>query len=182
MKDYVILAMLTAGVNDIYDDSREKLIKIGKIMNRYNPVNIMPEIGWKTSPTVTATFDDIKTVKKVIRAIKEKDLGISIVISGLISEIENIVKDVGLGMHTIHYSLEGPFGKKELLPQDKILEITTMCGHHTVSPQSITHYVDLIQKGKLTLEKAAKKLAEPCVCGIFNTSRAIELLTTLIKE
>jgi len=32
-EDYVILAMLAAGVNDKYDDSRAKMIKIGEILN-----------------------------------------------------------------------------------------------------------------------------------------------------
>ena len=180
-KDYVILAMLAAGVNDNYDDSRQKLIRIGEILKEHNPVNIMPEVGWRTSPTVTATFADINTVKRIIRILKKEDLDVSIVISGLISEIENAVKDTDLDMHTIHFSL-GIFGKKELLPKEKILEITTMCGHHTVSPQSIAHYVKLIKQGKITVEKAAKKITRPCVCGIFNTSRAIQILKSLVKE
>ncbi len=181
-KDYVVLAMLAAGFNDKYDDSRQKLIKIGEILKNHNPVNIMPEIGWRTSPTVTATFNNIKTVKKIIRILKKEDLGLSIVISGLISEIEKVVKEVDLGVHTIHFSLGNTFGRRELLPQEKILEITTMCGHHTVSSQSITHYLELIKQGKLTVEKAAKKLTKPCVCGIFNTSRAIQILNTLVKD
>lgn len=181
-KDYVVLAMLAAGFNDNYDDSRQKLIRIGEILKKHNPVNIMPEIGWRTSPTVTATFNNIKTVKKVIRILKKEDLGLSIVISGLIFEIEKVVKEVDLGVHTIHFSLGNTFGRRDLLPKEKILEITTMCGHHTVSPQSITHYLELIKQGKLTIEKAAKKLTKPCVCGIFNTSRAIQILNTLVKD
>jgi hypothetical protein len=86
-----------------------------------------------------------------------------------------------LDIHTVHFSLSY-HGKKELLPQEEILEITTMCGHHTVSPQSISHYIDLIKRGKTTVEKAANKLTRPCVCGIVNTSRITEILTTLVKE
>ena len=181
-RDYVILAMLAAGVNDKYDDSRAKMIKLGEILKEHNPINIMSELGWKTSATITATYGDIETVKKIIQILKEEDLGISIVISGLISEIEKVLKEVGLDVHTVHFSLGGDFGRTELLPPKKILEITTMCGHHTVSPQSITHYVDLIKRGKTTVEKAASKLTRPCVCGIINTSRIIEILATLVKE
>ncbi len=181
-RDYVILAMLAAGVNDKYDDSRAKMIKIGEILKEHNPINIMSELGWKTSATITATYGDIETVKKIIQILKEEDLGISIVISGLISEIEKVLKEVGLDVHTVHFSLGGDFGRTELLPPKKILEITTMCGHHTVSPQSITHYVDLIKRRKTTVEKAASKLTRPCVCGIINTSRIIEILATLVKE
>ena len=182
-RDYVILAMLAAGVNDKYDDSRAKMIKIGEILKEHNPINIMSEIGWKTSATITATYGDIETVKRIIQILKEEDFGISIVISGLISEIEKTLKGVDLEINTAHFSL-GTFGwrKSELLPSEKLLEITTMCGHHTVSSQSITHYVDLIKRGKTTVEKAANKLTRPCVCGIINTSRIIEILTTLVKE
>jgi len=178
--DYIILAMLAAGVNDKYPNSRQKLIRVGEILIECKPVNIMPKTAWKISPVITATFDKIESVKNALNILKSKDLGISIVVSGLISEIETITKEIGLDLHTIHFSL-GTFGKKELLPDEKILEITTMCGHHTVSPQAISHYVELIKKGKLTVENAAKKLAKPCICGIFNTSRAIEILNTFIQ-
>ncbi|GAG75398.1 unnamed protein product, partial [marine sediment metagenome] len=80
--------------------------------------------------------------------------------------------------HTIHLSL-GTFGRKELLPSEEILEITTMCGHHCISPQSVKYYVELIKSGKISVENAAKKLSKPCVCGIFNPTRAITLLNKL---
>jgi hypothetical protein len=180
-EDYVLLAMVARGINDKYDDSRQKLIKIAEIMSKYKPTNIMPKFGWQTSSTITAAFDNIESVKDVIYQLKKEDLGISIVVSGLISEIKNVLLDLNLNIHTVHFSL-GTFGRMEKLPSNKILEITSMCGHHTVSPQSISHYLDLIQKGKLTIEKAAKKLAKPCVCGIFNTTRAVELLTSLVNK
>ncbi|MHA2035981.1 MAG: hypothetical protein ACW972_01320 [Promethearchaeota archaeon] len=180
-EDYVLLAMVAAGINDNYPDSRQKLIKIGEIMNKYNPVNIMSERGWSVSATITATYDDIESVKNVIRQLKKEDLGISIVISGLISEIKNALQEVDLDIHTVHFSL-GVFGRKELLPTEKILEITTLCGHHTVSPQSISHYVELIKQGKTTIEKAANKLTRPCVCGIVNTSRVMKVLSSLINK
>ena len=182
-EDYVILAMLATGINYNHDDSRQKLIRIGEIMREHNPVNIMSEIGWRTSATITANYDDIESVKNVVFQLKREDLGISIVISGLISEIKDMLKEVGLDIHTVHFSLNTQnFGKKELLPPEKILEITTMCGHHTISPQSITYYIELIKKGKTTIEKAAKKLTRPCVCGIVNTNRIMQILNSLINE
>ena len=56
-----------------------------------------------------------------------------------------------------------------------------MCGQHWESPQSITHNVDLIKRGKTTVGKAVNKLTRPCVCGIITTSRIIEILTALVK-
>ncbi len=179
-RDYVILAMLAAGINDKYPDSRKKLIRIGEILNEHKPINIMSEVAWKISPIVTATFTDVETVNKVMKTLKEENLGVSIVISGLLSEIQNIATKVDLNLHTVHLSL-GTFGKKELLPSEKILEITTMCGHHCISSQSVEYYINLIRGEKLSVQEAAKKLAKPCVCGIFNLSRAVQILNTLVE-
>ena len=179
-RDYVILAMLAAGINDKYPDSRKKLIRIGEILNQHIPINIMPEIAWNISPIITATFTDIETVKKVMKTLKEENLGVSIVISGLLSEIQNIATKVDLNLHTVHLSL-GIFGKKDLLPSEKILEIITMCGHHCISPQSVEYYVQMIKNGKISVEEAAIKLTRPCVCGIFNLSRAVQILNTLVE-
>ncbi len=178
-KDYVILAMLAAGINDHYPSSRKNLIRIGAIFQQNKPTNIMPEFAWKVSSVITASFDTIEAVKEVIKTIKGEDLGVSIVISGLISEIETIVKEINLYPHTVHLSL-GVFGKKEKLPPDDILEITTMCGHHCISPQSVEYYVKMVKDGKITTEKAAEKLAKPCICGIVNPTRVISILRELI--
>jgi len=179
-RDYVILAMLAAGINDKYPDSRKKLIRIGEILNKHKPINIMLEVAWKISPIITATFTDVETVKKVMKTLKEEDLGISIVISGLLTEIKKIATKVDLNLHTVHLSL-GTFGKKELLPSENILEITTMCGHHCISSQSVEYYINLIREEKLSVQEAAKKLAKPCVCGIFNLSRAVQILNDLVE-
>jgi len=179
-EDYVVLAMLARGINDDMPDAREKLIKIARIFKQNHPTNIMIEDAWKVSSVITAVYDQIENVKNVLKTLKKEKLGISIVVSGLISEIKGIADEIGLDLHTIHLSL-GVFGKINLLPSEQILEITTMCGHHCISSQSVNYYVELIKKGKITIEKAAKKLSEPCVCGIFNPKRAIRILNNLIN-
>lgn len=178
--DYAMLAMAAAGINDKKPDTRENLIRIGEIFKQYNPANIMMENLWRISPAITAAFTDIEAVKEILKTLKNEDLGISIVVSGLISEIQKAVEEIGLKMHTVHLSL-GIFGKKELLPSEKTLEITTMCGHHCVSPQSVESYVEKIKNGKTTIEKAAEKLAKPCVCGIVNTARVKNILNELVQ-
>ena len=179
--DYIILAMLAADINDKYPDSRLKLLKVGEIIEKCNPINMMTKELWNISPIITANFNNIESVKKALTLLKKNNLGISVVVSGLIAEIKKIAKEIGLDLHTIHLSL-GTFGKKELLPSEKILEITTMCGHHCISPQSIEYYVKLIKNGKISVENAANRLKKPCVCGIFNLSRAVQILNTLVKE
>lgn len=181
-EDYIILAMLAKGVNYNHPNSREKLLKIAEIMNQHSPTNIMPKFAWKVSPVITASYKDIADIQEVIKILKREDFGVSIIISGLISEVQNMLKGVDLTMHTVHLSL-GTFGKKELLPSnEEVLEITTMCGHHCTSPQSVEHYVEQIKAGKITIEKAVEKLAKPCVCGILNKARATKLLSELIEK
>jgi len=180
--DYVIIAMLAAGINDksVYADAKQRQLRVGKIMKNNNPTNLLNEAGWRLSSVVQGCFSDINDVKNVLKTIKKEDLGISIVVSGLISEIKDLCQEIGLKMHTVNLSL-GEFGKKSILPPEKTLEITTMCGHHCISSQSVEHYVEQIKKGKISLEKAAEKLTAPCVCGIFNTNRAKQVLNELIE-
>ncbi len=179
--DYVLLAMLAASINDRNPDAKKNLCEIGTIFKNHHPENIMTENVWKISTIITASFKDIESVKDILKILKDKKYGISIVVSGLTEEIQKAASEIGLTLHTGHFSL-GVFGKKELLPSDKILELTTMCGHHCVSPQSVDYYVDQIQNNKISLEKAAEKLAKPCVCGVVNISRAREILENIIKN
>jgi hypothetical protein len=180
-EDYVILAMVARGLNDTNPEAREKLIKIGEILEQHNPTNMIIKPAWKVSTVIQGTFENKKDVKDVLKVLKKEDLGVSIVVSGLISEITQVLKDIDLKPHTIHLSL-GVFGKKERLPSEEILELTTMCGHHCISPQSVENYVNLIKRGNLSVEKAAEKLAKPCVCGIFNPKRATMILKKLIVK
>ena len=179
--DFVIIAMLAAGVNDksVYTDAKERHLRIGEIMKKNNPTNLLREAVWTVSSVIQGCFSDINDVKSILKALKEEDLGISVVVSGLISEIKKACNDVGLKTHTVNLSL-GEFGKKSLLPPEKTLEVTTMCGHHCVSSQSVEHYANQIKEGKISLEKAAEKLTAPCICGIFNTKRAMKVLNELI--
>ncbi|MHA1726255.1 MAG: hypothetical protein ACTSXH_15700 [Promethearchaeota archaeon] len=180
-RDYVLLAMLARGINDRDPKAKQNLYEIGKIFKQHGPENIITENVWKISPVITASFKDIETVKSILKILKEKKFGISIVISGLISEIKRVASELGLSLHTGHFSL-GLFGKKDLLPEEKVLEITTMCGHHCISPQSVEYHVNLIKNNKISLEKAVEKLAKPCVCGITNKSRIREILEVIIQE
>ena len=177
-EDYVILAMVARGYNDNNPEARDKLIRIGEILEQHNPTNMIIKPAWKVSTVIQGAFDNKKDVEDVLNVFKKEDLGVSIVVSGLISEITQVLKDIDLKPHTIHLSL-GIFGKKDKLPSEEILELTTMCGHHCISPQSVENYINLIKIGKFSVERAAEKLAKPCVCGIFNPKRAEMILKKL---
>ncbi|MFX0098483.1 MAG: hypothetical protein ACFFCS_02805 [Candidatus Hodarchaeota archaeon] len=180
-KDYVLLAMLARGINDKNPESREKLIQVGEIFKKHDPVMIMQERLWTISPVITATYDDVGNVKDALKDLKKKNLGISIVVSGLIEDIKENIREIGLQMHTVNLSL-GVFGNTSKLPEDRVLEITTMCGHHCVSPAMVIDLIEKVKIGKMTMELAAETLSKPCVCGIFNKKRAIIIFRRILEN
>lgn len=128
-----------------------------------------------TAYGVIACFSSKGAIEGVLKKLKEADTGISIVVSGLIDEIVKMGKQLGIKPHTAHLSL-GIHGKKALLPEDKVLEMTTMCGHGLVASKLAKTVMNKVKEGKMTPEKGAHLLAQPCPCGIFNTDRCKELL------
>ncbi|MEK6655511.1 MAG: hypothetical protein AABY92_10225, partial [Thermodesulfobacteriota bacterium] len=127
---------------------------------------------------VAACFSDREAVRSILEKLKEADTGISIVISGLIDEIVRIAKEIDLKPHTAFLSL-GIHGKKALLPDEKTLEITTMCGHGLVAAKLTKAVTTRVKAGKMTPEAGAHLLAQPCPCGIFNTDRCSAILKEL---
>lgn len=128
-----------------------------------------------------AVYTTKEAVEGVIAELKEADLGISLVVSGIFDEVFDCCKRVGMKPHTANMSL-GTWGKTELLPEDQVLEIETMCGHGMVSPKLITSLIDRVKKGKMTKEDAAVEMAKQCTCTIFNPVRAAELIEKAIKS
>lgn len=120
-------------------------------------------------------FTSRRQVVDFLKEMKRRDLGISVIISGLLDEIIEACKEAGLTPHTINYSL-GIWGKKDLLPEDDVLAITTMCGHHMISSSIVEKKMALVRSGKEPADKAARELAALCPCGIFNQVRAQKIL------
>lgn len=130
---------------------------------------------------VTATFNNKNAVMDMIEDLKQADLGLSIVISGLVDEVGECCSKTGLKPHTVEHSL-GRWGKTEKLPPQEILEIATMCGHSMISVNFILEMIEKVKKGKITAEAAADELFKPCMCGIFNTDRAAKLIAEIAKR
>jgi hypothetical protein len=125
-------------------------------------------------------FTSREQVVKFLEIMKAKDTGLSIVISGLLDEVLPACKEAEVTPHTINYSL-GVWGKKELLPTEETLAVTTMCGHHQIAPQLVQKKMEEVRKGRKTAEQAAKELALFCPCGIFNQVRTAKLLVEQAK-
>ena len=192
-RDYVLLCMAAKGINE--GGSEEKMREFLRINLRHNPVNMgdmrtgnmynvpVDEIMEKVTSTsiVHGVFADQETVKEVLKDLKEADLGMSVVVSGPFGCVGELCREAGLSPHSVDYSGD-IWGKRDKLPPDEILEVTTMCGHAMVASNLVTSLIEAIKAGERSAEDAGKELARICECGIFNPVRATELLKQLVSE
>ena len=186
-KDFVWFMYQTKGVNDVNIKPKAlEFIAVAEAVGSENWGDV------KTGPKLRYPIEEIKNnlsdksrirgiftrreqVVEFLKQIKEKDLGMSVIISGVLSEVIPACKEAGVTPHSINYSL-GVWGKKDNLPNDTTLSITTMCGHHMIPPKFVDHVMKRVKKGKLTPEEGANKLAEFCYCGIFNHVRCADII------
>ena len=131
--------------------------------------------------TVHCVFDSEEKAVEMMKALKEADIGLSVVVSGLFDMLGECCHASGLTPHTVEYSL-GVWGNTSLLPDKPILEINTMCGHGMVSVGRIQDVIKKIKAGKMTCEDGGKELGKTCTCGIFNWKRAGEILQRITAE
>jgi len=187
-EDYVVLVMPSKDIN--HEVSGPKLrrflemalkagaIKIGdaRLGNQYHQGGIDKLLkNVEDRAVVHAVFKDRASLIKILRDLKEADLGIAVVFSGLFEKVHELCEDVGTGPHTVNMSAES-FGRVDLLPEPRILEITTMCGHHMVSPYLVKHLIKEVKRGRITSEDASVEMAKQCTCNFFNVERGIKLI------
>jgi hypothetical protein len=190
-KDYVVFAMPSSGLNS--QGSKPKLEKVFEILKRYNPVNIGDSKGGSRfslgsdeavreilveNELVHAVYRSREQVINVLQDLKDEDLGLSVTVSGLMENIHECCHKVGLIPHTIVMSL-GIWGRTDLLAEEKIQRVATMCGHGLVSYNLVRELAGQVKEGRLTARTAGEMLAKPCICGIFNPERAAELIEEL---
>jgi hypothetical protein len=128
---------------------------------------------------VSGVYAEQGDVEGVVRDLVEAGLGLPITISGIVEDVFEICKKTGTGPHTVMLSVE-TVGRTELLPDDKILEITTMCGHGLVSQHLVKHLIDRVRKRRMTAEEAGFELGKQCICNSFNHIRAAKLIEDYI--
>ena len=167
----------------------EEMQKIARTILKYKPDNIIGEpLGFgpeeietmaPITGVLTAVFSDKDAVLQLVEEIKSQRPGVSVVLSGLFSDIHDVCACTGLQEHTYHMSL-GIFGKTDRLPEEKTLEIVTQCGHSLISPHLVSAIVKKIRKGKMTCEEGARQLIKPCACGIGNPRRIEKTLGEMI--
>ncbi len=191
--DYVVLVMPAQGFNN--KGAAPKMRNVLEIILNHNPVSFGDmrtgnyfRKGLKTvlentkdNSIVHGVFANKKDLEECLAELKEADLGMSVVVSGLIDDVHESARRVGLTPHSMNLSL-GVWGKKELLPEQDVLDITTMCGHHCVSPHLVKKLVNDVKRDKVCLEEAARILAKQCVCGIVNPLRTERILEKMVEK
>lgn len=192
--DYVVLVTPAVGIN--HEESKQKLLKIIDKIFELGPNNIgsyetgtiysgatIEEIKEQLTakPRVRCCFDDKEKVKLLIQYIIKENFGLSVTVSGLLEEIAEIAQELSIEAHSVNLSL-GVFGKTDSLPKSEIVELVSLCGHGMVSATLVEALIDDVNHGRRTPEEAAKFMAGPCVCGIFNTTLAVMMLDRMCSR
>lgn len=120
-------------------------------------------------------FDNKQAVEGFLKEIKEMDLGLSVNVSSLIEDVREMAPRTGVRPHSVNYAL-GFRGNLYRLPDQQVLALTTLCGHGLIASNFARKMIERVNERRLTPEKAAGYMAKFCVCGAFNTSRAVRIL------
>jgi hypothetical protein len=200
--DYVVFAMPTkANV----EGSTPKLKAFLEIAQKYGPVNLgnakkgglhrpsehlTPIAHWRRNGGLTpaelidgvdapgvvaAVFDDLAKVTAFLSELRERDLGMSVNVSGLTEHARRAAEAAGITRHSVEFSLGFCLGQTDRMPDRRTLEIATMCGHGMVSFGLVQKLVQMVKEGRRTPVEASRCLARFCSCGVFNTARAERL-------
>ena len=191
--DFTLYCKSSRGIND--EGSAAKKRQFLEIALKNNAINnAVSSHGNMIVHDRNALFDEVsdkrdimvccankEDVVNILREVIEADIGLSIMVQGVLEEVVDCLRRVGLQPHTVHHSL-GIWGRTEKLPKDEVLEITTMCGHGIIASTLVTECISEVASGESTAQEASLRIARPCVCGIFNTDRAKALLDRVAEK
>jgi hypothetical protein len=190
-QDYIVFTMSAKGLNE--EGSAERMKRFLEILVSHHPVNYGDMVtgnchvkseaaifqNIQSTSIVHGVFTSERDVVEILKELKEADLGMSVVVTGIHDETEKSCRQSGIAKHTVENSL-GIFGQYKKLPSDEILQLTTMCGHGMVPANLVERVLAQVKRGKKTLREAALELTRPCHCGIYNPVRAEHLLRRLL--
>ena len=189
-RDYIFLCMAAKGINE--EGADDKMREFLRIVIKHNAVNIgdmrtgnifccnPEEIISKVTSTsiVHGVFTDPAVVAKVMKSLKNANLGMSVVVSGPFSSVEELCKKTGIKPHSVDYSA-GIWGKTDKLAKPELLECTTMCGHAMISANLVEDIVKRIKAGVINARQGSIEMGKVCCCGIYNPVRAERILRKL---
>jgi hypothetical protein len=173
--DYIVTMLCAEGIN--VTGSTPKFRRFCEMALEHEVVQIgAPDLGkeykgWDVNKLlgslssrvklIHAIFKNSDEVVRFLRAVKEADFGLSVVVTGVFGKIAEIANKVGLERNCINQSL-GFLGRTDKLPAPEILELNTMCGHGMVPANLIQDVIKNIKKGSCAPEEGAERLGLPC--------------------
>ncbi len=203
--DYIVFVMPAKGINDegakpklrafleaaakfnpvnagdahqggLYRPDKKLNLFTAYLSSRKHSITVDKVVDGMTSPgTVAAVFDNKAAFEGFVAEVRKLDLGLSVNASAVVEDTRCACRKAGFQPHSVEYSL-GFRGRLDRLPDNRILELTTMCGHGMVSANYAQKMLLMVKEGRVSAEKAAGYMAKFCVCGVFNPSRATRVL------
>jgi len=200
--DYIIFAIPCKGKND--EGAVERLRTFLSICEKHSPTNLGnsdrgsyrpskdlgPSVHWKRelsvdhdgvvagvhrTATAAAVFDSAQKAEACLRELIEANLGLSVNVSTSVEGARELATKCGIKRHSVEYSL-GFSDPQDRLPDRRVLELSTMCGHGMVSSNLAKKMLDMVREGRRSPEQAAVTMARFCLCGVYNPARAKRLL------
>lgn len=191
-RDFVFIVRFAKGCNLEEEGAGARLKRAGEILLGVGPSNLgSPDCGINIAMGTTpeqileaalrakglyCVFSSREKAREVLRQLKEADLGISVTISGLISEVFALGGEMGVTPHTVNLSL-GVHGRTDLLPSEEVMNLTTMCGHGMIPPGLAAKHLEEARAGKVSTKECCREMGAACICGLFNLDRAEEIIT-----
>ena len=192
--DFVVLGCPATGVNKA--GSAPKTQEFLSICYKHGPINLgdmktgniynttMDDI--LTSVTdgtiVQCTFDNRDKIVTLLKELKDRRPGISVIISGVTDVVQQCMHEAGLGpIHSLEYSL-GTWGAVERLPDYPILKLLTMCGHAMIASDLVGKMIRDIKRGRRTIRECCVEMAQCCTCGNFNVTRGENIFREVLSS
>jgi hypothetical protein len=131
---------------------------------------------------VQCTFDNRDKIVTLLKELKDRRPGISVIISGVTDVVQQCMHEAGLGpIHSLEYSL-GTWGAVERLPDYPILKLLTMCGHAMIASDLVGKMIRDIKRGRRTIRDCCVEMAQCCTCGNFNVTRGENIFREVLSS
>ncbi len=191
--DFVVLGCPATGVNKV--GSAPKTQEFLSICYKHGPINLgdmktgniynttMDDIlaSVTDGTIVQCTFDNRDKIVTLLKELKDRRPGISVIISGITDVVQQCMHEAGLGpIHSLEYSL-GTWGAIERLPDYPILKLLTMCGHAMIASDLVGKMIRDIKRGRRTIRDCCVEMAQCCTCGNFNVTRGENIFREVLS-
>lgn len=128
-----------------------------------------------------AVFKDRDTLVEVMKALREADYGYSVVVSGLVDDVDCCAKKAGIQRHAVDLSL-GIWGAVQKLPDEQVMEITTMCGHAMISANLVYKMIDDIKRARSRPNRRRRSWLSPAPAAYSILTRPKHFCTSWLKS